>query len=193
MRPAIYGNFAQHLEMSVDLVVKTRGFDSALAGQIRNAMLSVDSQLSDTPVRSLAAMTSLGLLPQRIAGGVAGAFGLLTVVLAAVGLYGTIAFEVGRRTREIGVRMALGAGRRGLVGSVLLDTVRLAGPGLVIGMLAAYGVGRLAYTFLLGIPSGDPIAFGGVAVLLTTVVAVASWIPALKASRVHPAEALRHE
>lgn len=193
MRPMVYAALAQQFEKSVELVVRTRGGEANLGGQIRSALLSVDPQLSEAPVRSLATVASLGLLPQRLAGGIAGAFGLLTVVLAAVGLYGTIAFDVSRRTREIGVRMALGAKRKGLVVGVLKDTVRLAAPGFVLGMVAAYGVGRLAYAFLLGIPSGDPIAFGGVAALLTTVVVVAAWVPALMASRVHPAEALRHE
>lgn len=193
MRPMVYTALAQHFEKDVELMVKAREGGANLGGQIRSALLSVDPQLSEAPVRSLATVASLGLLPQTLAGGIAGAFGLLTVILAAVGLYGTIAFEVSRRTREIGVRMALGAKRKGLVVGVLKDTVRLAAPGFVVGMLAAYGVGRLAYSFLLGIRSGDPVAFGGVAMLLTTVVVFAAWVPALMASRVHPAEALRHE
>ena len=202
MRPMVYSVLGQHLDngasarnldKEVYLVVKTVDSGASLTGQIRTALLSVDPRLSEAPVLSLARATALGLLPQRMAGAIAGAFGLLTVLLAGVGLYGTIAFEVGRRTREIGIRMALGADRGGLVGGVLKETVGLAAPGFVIGMLAAYWVGRMAYAFLLGIPAGDPFAFGGVAALLIAVVVIASWMPALKASRIDPADALRHE
>jgi putative ABC transport system permease protein len=141
----------------------------------------------------MTAVAALGVLPQRIATAVAGVFGLLTVVLVGVGLYGTIAFDVGRRTREIGVRMALGADRRRLVGRVLRDTLGLTAPGFAIGGVAAYGIGRVAEAFLLGVSSADPLAFGAVGLLILTVVLFAAFDPAWRASRVDPAEALRHE
>jgi ABC-type antimicrobial peptide transport system permease subunit len=110
-----------------------------------------------------------------------------------MGIYGVVAMAVARRTREIGVRMALGADRRRVGALILRGGLRLALPGLVVGGLAALGVGRVLRFLLLGLSPVDPVALVGVAAALLAVVLLASWVPARRASMLEPVAALRSE
>jgi ABC-type antimicrobial peptide transport system permease subunit len=124
---------------------------------------------------------------------VSGGLGTVALLLALLGIYGVTAFSVSQRTREIGVRVALGAQRSHVLGLVLRQGVVLAVVGVVVGSLAAFGATRLIANLLYGVPPTDVIAFSGAAVALGLAAVVASWIPARRAARVDPIIALRSE
>jgi len=140
------------------------------------------------PLRELA---DVGLLPQRIAAGILASFGVVALLLAAVGLYGVVAFAVAQRTREIGIRVALGAQSSEVLRLMLRQGMTLAGIGLLVGLPLAIGAGKLVSGFLLGAGAADPLVFIVAAVTLGLVTLVASYVPARRASRVDPIVALR--
>jgi ABC-type antimicrobial peptide transport system permease subunit len=133
------------------------------------------------------------LAPTRIAAMVLGAFGGLALLLAAVGLYGVIAYSVSRRTREVGIRLALGAPRAQVMRMVVWQGGRLAAIGIALGLGISAFVTGLLESLLYGVSGLDPIAFTGAAILLLMVALAANVIPALTASRVNPVTALRSE
>jgi putative ABC transport system permease protein len=120
-----------------------------------------------------------------------GAFGTLALLLAAIGLYGVISYSVSRRTREVGIRIALGAERTQVLRLILAEGGRLAIVGIALGVLAAAGVGRLLESLLYGVSSFDPIAYAVAASLMFTVASAANLFPALTASRIDPIRALK--
>ena len=122
-----------------------------------------------------------------------GAFGALALTLAAIGMYGLISYSVAQRTREIGVRVVLGAQPTDVFRMVLGQGAKLAGAGVGIGLVAAFGVTRLMASFLYGVRASDPGTFLGVAIFLVMIATAACYIPARKATRVDPMEALRHD
>ena len=117
----------------------------------------------------------------------------MALFLSGLGVYGVVAFAVSRRTREIGVRMALGAEARQVAGMVMAGAVRMAAPGLAVGAALAVALGMLLRSFLLGVSPLDPVTLVTVAGVLIVLVAAASWVPARRAARVNPVEALRSE
>jgi ABC-type antimicrobial peptide transport system permease subunit len=133
------------------------------------------------------------MIPSRAAALVTSIFCLLGLGLASLGLYGILAYTVGQRTREIGIRMALGAGRGSVRGMVLRDGARLAGLGLTVGFLIALAVTRMLRGLLHGLSPTDPVTFGGIAIILIAVALTASYLPARRATRTDPIEALRVE
>jgi putative ABC transport system permease protein len=120
-------------------------------------------------------------------------FAALAVLLAAIGIYGTIAYTVSRRIREIGLRMALGAQRENIARAVLLDSLKLAALGSAIGMVGALGMGRLLQSSIFGISTHDPFTLAATLVVFLAVSTMAAWIPARRAASVDPMEALRSE
>jgi len=124
---------------------------------------------------------------------VSAGLGTVALLLALLGIYGVTAFSVSQRTREIGVRVALGAQRSHVLGLVLRQGVVLAAVGVVVGSLTAVGATRLIASLLYGVPPTDVVAFGGAAIALGLAAVVASWIPARRAARVDPIVALRNE
>jgi len=143
--------------------------------------------------RTLEEHIGASLLPQRIAAGLLGAFGVVALLLAAVGLYGVVAFAVAQRTREIGIRVALGAQGGEVLGLMLRQGMTLAGIGLLVGVPLAFVGARLVSAFLVGSGAADPVVFVGAAGLLAFVTLVASYVPARRASRVDPVLALRSQ
>jgi len=120
-------------------------------------------------------------------------FGGLALLLACTGLYGLLSYEVARRTREIGIRMAVGAQRQNVIGMVVMHALGLAFAGAVIGIVASLGVARLLQSMLYGIGASDPLTLAGVAALLLAVVLAACFLPARRATRIDPLVALRYE
>jgi ABC-type antimicrobial peptide transport system permease subunit len=132
-------------------------------------------------------------MPQRLLATLSTVFGGLALALAAVGLYGVVAFEAGRRSKEIGIRLALGAGRQQVRAMILLETVVIAGAGILIGFPIAIGTARLLAGLVDGIERQDPIMLGSTIALLLGVATAAGYVPAYRASRIEPAFMLRNE
>jgi putative ABC transport system permease protein len=120
-------------------------------------------------------------------------FGVSALLLAAIGIYGLTAYSVEQRTSEIGIRMALGAEAGDVRSMILMQGMRLVWVGAAIGLAAAYGLSRLIASFLFGVKASDPLVFATVPLVLSAVALLAVWIPALRATRIAPAEALRYE
>jgi putative ABC transport system permease protein len=118
---------------------------------------------------------------------------IVASLLAAIGLYGVMAYVVARRTREIGIRMALGATQRNVARMVLQEIAGISVAGLTVGLVAAYATGRIIESQLFGVKAGDPFVFAAAAVLLVIVAVLAGWLPARKAASVDPMVALRYE
>jgi predicted permease len=191
--PMVYLPHAQNYRPGATLLVRSRAGMPALPESVREAIRGVDPNLSLTPLQSVEDYTALGLLPQRIGAMVTVALGLLALLLSALGVYGVIAHTVAQQTREIGVRMALGARQSDVIALVLRRGLRLALPGLLFGAAAGVALAFLIRGFVLGVAPLDPLAIAGALSALTAVVIVATLVPARKASGLEPARVLRSE
>ena len=160
---------------------------------MRTLTAGLDNTVPVYGLHTMAEQVQEYLFTARMIAALATAFGALAVVLTAVGLYGVIAYLVTRRTTEIGVRMALGATRSNIVAIVLSEVVMVLGIGGAVGLMAAYGAGRGLESQLFGMRAFDPLVFVAAPVLLASVALLSAGIPALRASRIQPLEALRHE
>jgi len=175
------------------LLVRTAGDPTVLAPAIQSAVRSLDPGLPRVALITLRDANSIVLLPQRVAAIVTGALGVVGLLLASVGLYGIIAYSVGRRTREIGIRLALGARGSGVVGMIVREGMRLAGIGVIIGLLLAAAVTRLISGFLFSVSPLDGVTFAGMSLLFVVVALVASYLPARRAAAADPMVILRAE
>jgi ABC-type antimicrobial peptide transport system permease subunit len=153
----------------------------------------MDPRLPIVGAMPLSELTSIGLVPQRIAAAVAGTLGIVGLLLAALGIYGVTSYAVARRTREIGIRVALGAERSTVVALVVGQGVRLTLVGIAIGCAAAAVGAQVVRSLLLGLSALDPVTFVGAAVLFVGVAVAASYLPARRAAAVDPIIALRAE
>ncbi len=172
--------------------VRTRRNNSALAGAIPGYVHALDSSVQVSAQR-LDENLALWIWPSQMGALLSAALGLFALLLAAAGIYAVMAYAVTQRTREIGIRMALGSQRREVVELLLREGMGLVGLGLAIGLLASLGGARLLAKFLYGLSAVDGLAFGGVSLLLTGVALLACWLPARRAMRVEPMVALRYE
>jgi putative ABC transport system permease protein len=175
------------------LVVRAHGSAANLAPAIKQAIWSVDKNQPIVRVALMDELLAKSAAERRFALILFETFGLVALALAAVGIYGVLSGSVTERTREIGVRLALGAQRRDVLGMILRQGVKLTLGGVGIGLLAAWAVTRLLTALLYGVSATDPIIFGGVALLLVSVASLACYLPARRATRVDPLVALRHE
>jgi predicted permease len=166
---------------------------SALAASLRAAVRRVDDALPVTRLMTMQAQIRESLFADRLVAALSAAFGALATLLAALGLYGVMSYAVSLRTREIGIRVALGADRRTVLGMVLREVAVLAVVGVCVGLPGGYGVGRYVEAELFGLTAYDPVTFGlATAVLLTTAL-LAGYVPAARATRVQPMVALRYQ
>jgi ABC-type antimicrobial peptide transport system permease subunit len=164
-----------------------------LIAPLRQLVASLDKDLPVYRAQTLAERLARSVSEQRTAATLVGAYGLLALLLAAVGLYGSMAFLVSRRTREIGIRMALGARSAVVLRHVLREALRLAALGSFIGLLVALPAARLVRAQLFGVGPADPATFIAVPVILAIVAVAAAYLPARRATRVDPVLALRSE
>jgi predicted permease len=189
-QPYVCESLWQRYSGSTGLVA--RGGMPNLVGAVRSELRQLDRHL---PVNAapLSDRLALALLPARVATTVLGTFALVGLALAAVGIHGVISYAVTRRTREMGIRMALGASRRDVLRLVIAQGMRPAVMGALVGLPATLALTRLMTRFLFGLSATDPVTYTGTFLLLAGVALLACYLPALRATRVNPLEALRHE
>jgi predicted permease len=190
-RNYLYVPVEQFYRPDLVLHVRTAGDPSGMLPAVQQAVHRLDPALPLFDVRTIAEHRQGAVFLPRIAGTLLGLFGLLALVLAVVGLYGVVAFAIAQRTREIGLRMALGATREQVVRLVLRQGLIVTGIGAVIGLSLAALAAQALRTQLIGVSPFDPLSFGGMALLMLGVAAAACGIPALRASRLDPIRALR--
>jgi predicted permease len=188
--PAFYLPFSQQSWASEYVVIRATVPPASLVSSVREAVWSIDREIPLARIRTMDEIVSQASAQPRFRTLVLAAFGLVGLTLALVGVYGLISYSVAQRTREMGIRTALGAQRRDLVTLVLRDAAALAGVGVVLGLIGAFAVTRLSATLLFGVSPTDPGTFVGAAAVLTTAALAASWIPARRAARVNPTTAL---
>ena len=176
------------------LVLRTKGSPANAIPEVRNLLLGLDPSLDLRDTAPMSTQIGETLAATRLASTLIGIFGLVALLLASIGLYGVMAWMVGRRTREVGIRMALGAQRRDVLTLVLKQGFVLTTTGVVIGAFAAYVATKLIDTQqLYQVSATDPFVFAAIALLLTAVAMLATYLPARRATKVDPLVALRHE
>jgi putative ABC transport system permease protein len=191
--PFVYLPLYQVYQATMIVDVRTAGDPMAFSGTVENAIHEMNADLAVFDVTTLESRAQLSSFPQRIAGTFVGAFGLLALVLAAVGIYGVTAYTTRQRTHEIGIRMALGASKQDILRLVLLRGLSLTLIGVVLGLALSFGLTRYLASLLLGVTATDALTFSSVAILLCAVALFACLIPARRAMRVDPMVALRYE
>jgi predicted permease len=190
---AVYRPQFRDYNTTVSLVARTHGDPRAVLGAMQREMRSLDPTLPLYSVKTLKEHMKIPLFPAKVAAGALGSFGVLALVLAAVGIYGVMSYVVAGRTREIGLRMALGAQAGTVRRLILRQGMTLAIIGSMIGLAIALAATRFLKSLLYGVDAIDPVTFIGVTFLLGMVALLACWIPAIRASRVDPMVALRAE
>jgi predicted permease len=193
---AAYGLYTQTDEdwkRWMTLTIRSPRDPSSLARDVEQRIWAIDSALPPTDILSMNAVVSETLSPHRFNLILLGIFSVVALLLAAVGIYGVIAYSVTQRTHEIGVRVAVGAQPRDIIELVLGESGRLVAAGTLIGLAGAFALTRFMSSMLFGVTARDPLTFAAVAALLAGVALLASYIPARRALRIDPMTALRHE
>jgi predicted lysophospholipase L1 biosynthesis ABC-type transport system permease subunit len=191
--PNVYLPFAQNPQPRATLTIRAARDPALLATSVRKIIAEVNADLLVDGTWTTEQQLDGLLYRERSFARLAIGFGALALTLACVGLYGFLSFGVARRTREIGVRVALGAMTRQVVAMIVRESVGLAVAGLGVGLLAAAGTIRFVTKLLYGLPPWDPVSHGLVALLLLAVAGLAAWVPARRAAKVDPMVALRAE
>jgi len=192
-QPQIYWPFAQMPRWAVYFIVRSAGSAAQQIPAIRARLEALDPEMDFLQVTTMDERVAAQLINPRFNLSLGGLFAGLALLIAALGIYGVMAFYVSQRTREFGVRMALGAHRGDILRLVLGRGVRLAAAGLALGLAGALGVTRVLQNLLIGVAPTDTLTFAATGLLLLGVALVACWLPARRATRVDPMTALRYE
>ena len=188
----MYLNYRQLKNIPANaLVVRTNIDPMSLAGSVRNAIWSVDKDQAVADIDTMDHIVAEAVARQRFSMFLLGFFAVVALVLASVGVYGVMSYSVAQRTREIGIRMALGARRTDVLQMTVKAGLKLVGAGMLLGVAAAFVLTRVMATLLYGISATDPITFAGISLVLLAVAIFASYVPALRATKVDPIVALR--
>jgi hypothetical protein len=191
--PFIFYPQSHVYEAEMNVLLLTTGDRSGLSADVRSAVAAMDPALPLFDFKTLEQHLGIALFPVRAVAWLLGLMGGLALFLAALGLHGVLSHSVSRRTREIGIRMALGAGRDRVLRMILGFGARLTLSGLALGLLAALGVTRFLTFLLYGISPVDPVTFVAIPMILLSVSLAAAALPARRAARVEPVDALREE
>jgi ABC-type antimicrobial peptide transport system permease subunit len=183
----------QHGAAETTVVARTALPPDRAAELLRRTILDLDPELSVYDVGALKDQLALPLFPARAAAIVLGIFGILAMVLAATGLFALMAYGVARRTREIGIRIALGARTGTILSSVLNRTMKLCAAGIFVGVLITLAGGKVLSAVLYGVSPSDPLAYATAILLIAVVAALACWRPAARAIRIDPVRTLRED
>ncbi|MGH9693665.1 MAG: FtsX-like permease family protein, partial [Bryobacteraceae bacterium] len=173
--------------------VRTALDPKSLSVPIQQEVLAVDGQMPVAQIRTMEQVLAEGISRQNFNMLLLSIFAAIALLLAAIGIYGIMAYSVEQRTQELGIRMALGASRKSMLGLIIRQGMKLAGIGVLAGLAVSFGLARLLSSLLYGVKASDPITFAAVAIILTLVAFLATYIPALRAMKVDPLIALRYE
>ncbi|HEU5409419.1 MAG TPA: ABC transporter permease [Candidatus Acidoferrales bacterium] len=193
LRAAAYYPYTQNVQFYHDLVVRYSGSSKPIAGEVRAAVNQVDTRLPVVFESTLAGQVDKSIAGQSLVGKLSTFFGLLAAFLACIGIYGLMSYAVTRRTQEIGIRMAIGAGRADVLRMVMREVSVLVAIGLAIGIPAALAAGRWAQSMLFGLKAADPLTIVAATAAMLGVALLAGYLPARRASKVDPLVALRYE
>jgi putative ABC transport system permease protein len=192
-QPVAYFPMRQQYSPFATLVVRTNNNPEPLIGAVRAQVQPIDKNLAFTNAQTVQQILGQGLWAARMGAALLGLFGALALILASIGIYGVLAYSVAQRTSEIGLRMALGAQPRQVLGLVLRQGMLLALIGAGVGVLVALPVARMAGSLLYGVSATDPITYASITLLLMGIALLACYLPAYRATRIDPLKALRVE
>jgi predicted permease len=192
-QPLAYLPLTQDYAPAATMQVRTSGRPEAVSATVRSQVQSLDTNLALTNMNTIGELIDQGLWAPRMGAGLLTVFGGLALLLAVVGVYGVLSYSVNQQTREIGIRMAMGAQTGRILGLVVGQGMRLAVAGLTLGLLVAFAAMRVLSSLLFGVSAHDPLIFGGVSLVLATAAILACYIPARRATKVDPIIALRYE
>jgi predicted permease len=192
-QPLAYLPLTQDYSPFVILHVRTSGRPESLISTVRGQVQSLDNNLAITNVNTIGELIDQGLWAPRMGAALLAVFGGLALVLAVIGVYGVLSYSVNQQTREIGIRMAMGAQTGRVLGLVVGQGMKLAGVGLALGLLVAFAAMRVLSSLLFGVSAHDPLTFAGVSFILALAAVLACYIPARRATKVDPIVALRYE
>jgi len=195
MEPTFYSPYWQAKDGlgRATFAVRTQMSRATIVPQMKRALESIDPNLPMLDIRTQNEQIAATMQQERVFANLTAAFGVLALVLAAIGIYGILAYSISRRVNEIGIRMALGARAEQVMRMVLGDAGWMAGLGIAAGLGAALAMGKVVTSLLYGLKPWDPVTLSGAAAVLIVVSVVASWIPARRAAGINPMKALRHE
>jgi predicted permease len=192
-QPLAYLPLTQDYAPAVTMQVRTSRRPEAVSATVRSQVQSLDTNLALTNMNTIGELIDQGLWAPRMGAGLLTVFGGLALLLAVVGVYGVLSYSVNQQTREIGIRMAMGAQTGRILGLVVGQGMRLAAAGLTLGLLIAFAAMRVLSSLLFGVSAHDPLIFGGISLVLATAAILACYIPARRATKIDPIIALRYE
>jgi putative ABC transport system permease protein len=192
-QPLAYLPLTQDFSPAVTMQVRTSRRPEAVIASVRGQVQSLDTNLALTNVNTIEELINQGLWAPRVGAALLSVFGALALLLAVVGVYGVLSYSVNQQTREIGIRMAMGAQTGRVLKLVVGQGMRLALVGLVLGLVIAFAAMRVLSTLLFGVSAHDPVIFVGVSLVLLAAAILACYIPARRATKVDPMVALRYE